>query len=177
MNSRDVLLNHKSNVIEGKGHKIMQKTLSNKKGFTIIEVLIVIAIAGLILMIVFLAVPALQRNSRNTTIKNDVQNVLGGVAEYRAANNGKTPTAIKTTTSGGVVEYTGGTGSNTTTINVQGSTQVAVAGGAPSTGNINIVLNAKCTGTGVATTTNSRSVAALYVIETSGGTVPQCADS
>ena len=36
------------------------------EGFTIIEVLIVLAIAGLILLVVFLAVPALQRNARNT---------------------------------------------------------------------------------------------------------------
>jgi prepilin-type N-terminal cleavage/methylation domain-containing protein len=35
---------------------------NNKKGFTIIEVLIVLAIAGVIMVIVFLAVPALQRN-------------------------------------------------------------------------------------------------------------------
>ncbi|HPW47952.1 MAG TPA: prepilin-type N-terminal cleavage/methylation domain-containing protein, partial [Candidatus Saccharibacteria bacterium] len=34
----------------------------DQKGFTIIEVLIVLAIAALILLIVFLAVPALQRN-------------------------------------------------------------------------------------------------------------------
>jgi prepilin-type N-terminal cleavage/methylation domain-containing protein len=36
-------------------------------GFTIIEVLIVLAIAALILLIVFLAVPALQRNARNNS--------------------------------------------------------------------------------------------------------------
>ena len=42
-----------------------------EEGFTIIEVLIVLAIAGLILLIVFLAIPALQRNSRNTQRKND----------------------------------------------------------------------------------------------------------
>ncbi len=35
-------------------------------GFTIIEVMIVLVIAAVILLIVFLAVPALQRNSRNT---------------------------------------------------------------------------------------------------------------
>jgi prepilin-type N-terminal cleavage/methylation domain-containing protein len=40
----------------------MSKKLSKKeKGFTIIEVMIVLAIAGLIMLVVFLAVPALQR--------------------------------------------------------------------------------------------------------------------
>jgi prepilin-type N-terminal cleavage/methylation domain-containing protein len=41
------------------------------EGFTIIEVMIVLAIAGLIMLVVFLAVPALQRNSRNTQRNND----------------------------------------------------------------------------------------------------------
>jgi prepilin-type N-terminal cleavage/methylation domain-containing protein len=35
--------------------------LKNKEGFTIIEVLIVLAIAGLIMLVVLLAVPGLQR--------------------------------------------------------------------------------------------------------------------
>ena len=64
------------------------KALSrNEKGFTIIEVMIVLAIAGLIVLVVFLAVPALQRNSRNTQRKNDVQAVLGAIQEW-ISNNG-----------------------------------------------------------------------------------------
>src|SRR5438105_6731310 len=61
------------------------------QGFTIIEVLIVLAIAGLILLIVFLAVPALQRNARNTAIRNDAAIVLGGINEFVANNNGTLP--------------------------------------------------------------------------------------
>lgn len=64
------------------------------KGFTIIEVLIVLAIAGLIMLIVFLAVPALQRNSRNTQRKNDASKLSGLVAEYVSNNNGNLPTGI-----------------------------------------------------------------------------------
>src|SRR5215210_6728854 len=66
---------------------------SKSEGFTIIEVLIVLAIAGLILLIVFLAVPALQRNSRNTSRKNDVANILGAISEYTNNNNGQLPVA------------------------------------------------------------------------------------
>jgi len=40
------------------------------KGFTIIEIMIVLAIAGAILLIIFLAVPALRRNARNYDRKN-----------------------------------------------------------------------------------------------------------
>ena len=48
---------------------MLSKLKKSNQGFTIIEVMIVLAIAGLILLIVFLAVPALQRNGRNTTKK------------------------------------------------------------------------------------------------------------
>jgi prepilin-type N-terminal cleavage/methylation domain-containing protein len=151
----------------------------DNKGFTIIEVLIVLAIAGLILLIVFLAVPALQRNSRNTSIKNDVASVLGGVTENQAANNGSLPTNISA--SSGVVTYDG---TNDTTINIQGDTGVSVGANMPAVGSITIDLQNKCgtanNNTGTAFTAgaaNTRAVAAYYFIETSSGVVGQCSDS
>jgi prepilin-type N-terminal cleavage/methylation domain-containing protein len=66
-------------------------TLNLKKkteGFTIIEVLIVLAIAGLIMLIVFLAVPALQRNARNTQRNHDASLVLAAVNECLNNHNG-----------------------------------------------------------------------------------------
>lgn len=67
----------------------MSKNLKkDEKGFTIIEVLIVLAIAGLIMLIVFLAVPALQRNSRNTQRSNDASRVSGAISECLSNNNG-----------------------------------------------------------------------------------------
>ncbi|MBS7346174.1 MAG: type II secretion system protein, partial [Candidatus Sacchiramonaceae bacterium] len=41
-----------------------------KYGFTIIEVVLVLAIAGLIFLVVFIALPALQRNQRDTQREN-----------------------------------------------------------------------------------------------------------
>lgn len=81
----------------------MKDLVKKQKGFTIIEVLIVLAIAGLIILIVFLAVPALQRNSRNTQRKNDATAVLGATQEDVNNNNGAfrqgaaTPNTINTT--------------------------------------------------------------------------------
>lgn len=149
-------------------------------GFTIIEVLIVLAIAGLILLIVFLAVPALQRNSRNTAMKNDVSSILGGVSEYSGANNGILPTGIKSD-GNGAVNYTGATGTNSTSIKIQASTDVDVATGAPSAtslqpGQVRVVLKAKCNGN-TAITANSRAVAAFYLVETSGDPALQCSES
>ena len=76
----------------------------NQKGFTIIEVMIVLAIAGLIILVVFLAVPALQRNSRNTQRKNDVQAVLGAIQEWINNNNGGIPDAQSQATGGDISE-------------------------------------------------------------------------
>jgi prepilin-type N-terminal cleavage/methylation domain-containing protein len=64
--------------------------LKSKKqsGFTIIEVLIVLAIAGLIMLIVFMAVPSLQRNSRNNQRTNDASQVVAAVNECLNNKNG-----------------------------------------------------------------------------------------
>lgn len=58
------------------------------QGFTIIEVMIVLAIAALILLIVFLAIPALQRSSRNTQRKEDVGRIGTAVQTIISNNNG-----------------------------------------------------------------------------------------
>lgn len=63
----------------------------NREGFTIIEVMIVLAIAGLILLIVFLAVPALQRSSRNTSRKSDAGRISAAVNDFVSNNQGALP--------------------------------------------------------------------------------------
>ncbi|MFI5270694.1 MAG: type II secretion system protein [Candidatus Saccharimonadales bacterium] len=68
-----------------------KKSDINAKGFTIIEVLIVLAIAGLILLIVLLAIPALQRSQRNNARKSDAGHVVSAINSYVADNNGVLP--------------------------------------------------------------------------------------
>ncbi len=63
----------------------------SRKGFTIIEVVLVLAIAGLIFLMVFIALPALQRSQRNTQRKNDMTRILTAINDYQKHNNGKTP--------------------------------------------------------------------------------------
>lgn len=77
----------------------LQQLKKKTDGFTIIEVLIVLAIAGLILLIVFLAVPALQRNSRNTQYRSEASLILGAAQEFTNNNNGDAPAAGSSTTS------------------------------------------------------------------------------
>ncbi len=67
---------------------------SKSEGFTIIEVMIVLAIAALILLIVLIAVPALQRSSRNTQRKNDASAIAGAVANFISNNSGDLPKLV-----------------------------------------------------------------------------------
>lgn len=60
-------------------------------GFTIIEVVLVLAIAGLIFLMVFLALPALQRSQRDTQRKTDVSRFMSQLSSYQSNNRGNVP--------------------------------------------------------------------------------------
>ncbi len=62
--------------------------IKSKKGFTIIEVVLVLAIAGLIFLMVFVALPALQRSQRDTQRRNDLSRVDTSLVQYQTNNQG-----------------------------------------------------------------------------------------
>ena len=64
---------------------------NKEKGFTIIEVVLVLAIAALIFLMVFIALPALQRSQRDTQRKNDLGRVQTAVQNYQSNNRNKVP--------------------------------------------------------------------------------------
>ena len=88
---------------------------NNKKGFTIIEVVLVLAIAGLIFLMVFLALPALQRSQRDTQRKNDASRLRAAVTDYTSNNRGKLPWTGTTLESDFIGKYI--TTNSTTTFN------------------------------------------------------------
>jgi prepilin-type N-terminal cleavage/methylation domain-containing protein len=67
------------------------------KGFTIIEVVLVLAIAGLIFLMVFVALPALQAGQRDTARKSDASTVLSAVNTFASGNRGAFPTTAQLT--------------------------------------------------------------------------------
>lgn len=72
--------------------KSMRKMDTGEKGgFTIIEVVLVLAIAGLIFLMVFIALPALQRSQRDTERRNAMAHVSAQISQYQTNNNGKLP--------------------------------------------------------------------------------------
>ena len=73
---------------------------NSKKGFTIIEIMIVLALASLILLIVFLAVPAMQRNARNTNRNKDIVSLAQALYQARANRNDLPPATCSNTDNG-----------------------------------------------------------------------------
>ena len=76
-------------IANGKTEGFNNKLFNNNKtnGFTIIEVVLVLAIAGLIFLVVFLALPALQKSQRDNARKQDVAKIVAGLQQYLTDND------------------------------------------------------------------------------------------
>ncbi len=68
--------------------------IRHKNGFTIIEVSLVLAVAGLIFMVIFLALPALQRSQRDTERRDDMMELISNIKRYQQNNRGALPTGL-----------------------------------------------------------------------------------
>jgi prepilin-type N-terminal cleavage/methylation domain-containing protein len=169
---------------------MLRKLKNSNKGFTIIEVMIVLAIAALILLIVLLAVPALQRNSRNTQRKNDVSTILATYSTYLSDNNGSIPASCNITTVNCWLKQAKIGYYDTTSATALTWTKQAAAtapANVPDTNTVRLYSNSKCAATpttttqGTLTTTtvgaSSRSIVALYAVEGNGNTTYTCQES
>lgn len=85
------------------------------EGFTIIEVVLVLAIAGLIFLMVFIALPALQRSQRDTQRRNDISMLLSKIIDFQTNNRGALPS-----TPSGYTNVTWNAGSDATANTWQG---------------------------------------------------------
>lgn len=146
----------------------------NKSGFTIIEVLIVLAIAGLIMVVVFLAVPALQRNSRNSQRDADAQRILGAVNDCVANNNGQAGNCDGTSS--------GDQFDNYITVGENQQLTDSQAGNANINANavdqFDIIFKANCNAAGTVVETNAntpdRAFVVTYNVETNSNPQLQC---
>lgn len=178
----------------GQLKKYRQKN-ADSQGFTIIEVLIVLTIGALIMLIVFLAVPALQRNSRNVQIKSNAANLLGAINEYINNNGGKMPTGHSKTaltlpvttdlTSATEVYYGTSAVDTTTSGRINGGTvsfKTAPYSTLPTDGTLVAVIGFKCGGAGTAadpygaTVTSAKASSVVFAVETSGTSIIKCSD-
>lgn len=169
----------------------------NQKGFTIIEVALVLAIGALIFLVVFLAVPALQRNQRNDARKRDVSSVVDAVASY-VGNN---PTSNLATAQGTADAIDGSTGKgnsdtalgkyidtlSTNTESVVVTSRFTVGDIKPdmytnsddrkNPVKITVVVGAQCNGTTALQKGAKRSTAVVGGVETSGNATAYCSSA
>jgi prepilin-type N-terminal cleavage/methylation domain-containing protein len=156
----------------------LQKLKEKQQGFTIIEVLIVLAIAGLIMVVVFLAIPNLQKSQRNNSRKTDANNLLSAFSDY-LSNNGGSPYASNCTDATPCPFMSSWKpGYFTTPANVSytynASPAAFTAPTAPDSEHLDLITSATCATPAAAPTagTSSRQVAVYYGIE--GSTATQC---
>ena len=76
----------------------MKKSPAKKSGFTLIEIVIVLAIAALIMVIVFVAVQGAQRSRRDTERRAAASRVLAGLVNCASDNSGTIGGPAATTT-------------------------------------------------------------------------------
>ena len=144
----------------------IKKQLKDAKGFTIIEVALVLAIAGLIFLVVFLALPALQRSQRDTARRQDAGRIVSGLQNCMSDNQGSltscyTPLNGSVSTTGG---YLGGKLSQITSVTA--GTSVT-----PPTSNTQAVIlkGGTCSGT-TATASGDPSKNAAVLVNIESGT-------
>jgi prepilin-type N-terminal cleavage/methylation domain-containing protein len=166
---------------------MLKQLKKRQEGFTIVEVLIVLAIAGVIMLVVFLAVPTLQRNSRNTQRRADVSH-LGGVLNEWIGNHQGSPLAkwnTATITSGptlasetfsqmnGMTPDAAGTG---VTPAASGATVATYTAAVTVLDNFYVYSNTICTNsTTPAYSSSAKSYAILYLVEPGSPGTLQCA--
>lgn len=152
-----------------------------KTGFTIIEVVLVLAIAGLIFLMVFVALPALQRSQRDTQRRDDMARFSSQLSQYQANNNGAVPTATKAGYDDFIANYLraasdsfvdpSGVNYNAASVtvceNASSCTQKSVANDY-TTGNIRIYTNATCNGESPSYSEGDRKIAFTYKLESAG---------
>lgn len=60
--------------------------LKDRRGFTLIEIVLVLAIAGFVLIMVFLAITGAQRSRRDEHRQTDLGRIYGAIETYNSAN-------------------------------------------------------------------------------------------
>ena len=89
---------------------------NNQKGFTLLEILLVVAAIGILAGIVIIALnPAKQLgDTRNAERRSDVNSILNAVQQYAIDNNGTLPSGLDSVAGSSQVLGTAGSGADST---------------------------------------------------------------
>ena len=140
---------------------------TNKKGFTLIEIVIVLAIAALILAGVLIAVAGAQTSRRDTQRKDDMGKIASYIEQFASNRGGNYPTAAADYTSFNTQFITANNLTDPTTGTAYALTNAAPtgAGARPA---VNMQVNFTCTNGTVTAGGGNRRWAASYTLETGG---------
>lgn len=90
------------------------QTLKDQKGFTIVELLIVIVVIGILAAITIVAYTGVQNNARKADAQSMAKEIANKVEIYAAENEGAYPAAINATTNDNLSEKISGKTLNNT---------------------------------------------------------------
>ena len=156
----------------------MTQSSKTPKGFTIIETVFVIAMAGLIFGLFYGAIPALFRNSHNGQRKQDVSAVLSSVSHYQISHSGLFPVSVAVDWVNQINKYTNLSHYDVSSVILH----AVVVGDAPVTAttsddSIDVYAYMLCNpdnGGAKSTGAGYRDIVALYNIEKRGGYTLRC---
>lgn len=148
-------------------------------GFTVIETLFVLAIGGLILLIILMAIPTLVRNGHNGQRKQDVASILQAVSRYELNHSGTYPDQAECAAGPVLPCYLA-----YAKLSYYEPGNIMAAGNGPLQGDTSVTgLDQvtvrhyyKCSPGGIAKSGGAgyRDIVALYAIETANGSASQC---
>ncbi len=148
----------------------MSKQELKQKGFTIIEVVLVLAIAALIFLMVFIALPALQRNQRDQALKTVQGKVVSAIGSYQSSHRNQQFGSVDDLLS--YLDADSASSVDGYTIELLSGTPPALPG-TPTNDKIYIAKGMKCSSDGTALTGGSTRNAAV-VVKPENGTDFSC---
>ena len=143
----------------------MSKQELKQKGFTIIEVVLVLAIAALIFLMVFIALPALQRNQRDQARRTVMGKVASAVTTYQSNRRSQQPTtgALLAPYADGVAAGTNGSLENGSYTLIVSAWATGATVGAANQSTIQVYTGAKCDPTGAFSVVGTAKQAAVLI--------------
>lgn len=162
----------------------MKKITGKRSGFTIIEVSLVLAIAGLIFMMVFIALPSLQRNQRDAKRREDMIIYTEAISKYQSNNRGALPSGTPASVTADSTDnewgefyqkylpspFTDPSGQDYSlkVVSCEGDVGAVCNGGTLEQGVILTIIQAACNGENAIKTANPRKIAVRYKLEGGG---------